>query len=52
LLFAFVSGALVGIGLILAGKAKMKSEIPFGTFLSASTFLMLLFGSAIFLKYL
>jgi prepilin signal peptidase PulO-like enzyme (type II secretory pathway) len=47
LLLAFISGALVGLGLILAGRAKMKSEIPFGTFLAASTFLVMIFGENI-----
>ncbi|MFH0852060.1 MAG: prepilin peptidase [bacterium] len=52
LLLAFVSGALVGLALIVAGRAKMKSEIPFGTFLSVSTFFMLIWGSALFGWYL
>ena len=47
LLSAFIFGALVGLGLIAAGRAKMKSEIPFGTFLAAATFLALVFGNAI-----
>ncbi len=52
LLLAFVSGALVGLGLILAGKAKMKSEIPFGTFLAVSTFLIMLLGEKILIRYI
>jgi len=52
LLLAFVSGALVGLGLILAGRAKMKSEIPFGTFLAASTFLIMLLGEKILIRYI
>jgi prepilin signal peptidase PulO-like enzyme (type II secretory pathway) len=52
LLFAFVSGALVGLILILAGKAKMKSEIPFGTFLAAGTFLIMLLGEKILIRYI
>jgi len=52
LLLAFVSGALVGLALILAGRAKMKSEIPFGTFLSASTFLVMILGQWTLAKYL
>lgn len=51
LLLAFVSGALVGLGLIIAGKAKMKSEIPFGVFLSASTFLVMILGENILGHY-
>ncbi|PIY75351.1 MAG: prepilin peptidase [Candidatus Portnoybacteria bacterium CG_4_10_14_0_8_um_filter_40_50] len=52
LLLAFVSGALVGLILILAGKAKMKSEIPFGTFLAANTFLIMLLGEKILIRYI
>jgi len=51
LFLAFVSGALVGIGLVIAGRAKMKTQIPFGTFLAASTFLVMLWGDAILAKY-
>jgi leader peptidase (prepilin peptidase)/N-methyltransferase len=47
LLLAFVAGALVGLGLIAAGRAKMKSEIPFGTFLAAATFLVMIWGGGI-----
>jgi len=52
LLLAFISGALVGLALIILGRAKMKSEIPFGTFLSVSTFSMLFWGGAVFSWYL
>jgi len=52
LLLAFVSGALVGLGLILAGRAKMKSEIPFGTFLAANTFLIMLLSEKILIRYI
>jgi prepilin signal peptidase PulO-like enzyme (type II secretory pathway) len=51
LLLAFISGALFGLGLIIAGRAKMKSEIPFGTFLAAATFLTIIYGSQITLWY-
>jgi prepilin signal peptidase PulO-like enzyme (type II secretory pathway) len=43
LFLAFMSGALVGIFLILRGQATMKSEIPFGTFLAAAAIFVLLF---------
>lgn len=52
LLLAFVSGAIVGISLILLGKKKMKSEIPFGTFLSLASFISLLYGTQIINWYL
>jgi len=51
LLVAFISGALVGLGLIVAGRAKMKSQIPFGTFLAASTFLVMIWGEKIINAY-
>ncbi len=44
LIMAFFSGALVGMGLLAAGKKKIKSEIPFGPFLAGSTILILLLG--------
>lgn len=43
LFVSFVSGALIGIGLILAGRKSLKSKISFGPFLAASTLLVLLF---------
>ncbi len=51
LLFAFVSGAIFGLALIAFGKAKMKSQLPFGTFLSASAFLIMLWGEKILSRY-
>jgi len=44
LFLAFMSGAIVGIFLIVLGKKGLKSQIPFGPFLSASTALVLLYG--------
>ncbi len=44
LFLAFMSGAIVGVGLIIAGKKTIKSKIPFGPFLSASTVLAIIFG--------
>jgi leader peptidase (prepilin peptidase)/N-methyltransferase len=38
------AGALVGVGLILAGKGRSDTELPFGTFLSAAAVLVLFFG--------
>jgi len=43
LLLSFFSGAAVGMFLIVLGKKKMKSEIPFGPFLTGSTILVFLF---------
>lgn len=44
LFLAFFVGAAVGLGLIFFGRKNWKSEIPFGTFLSASAFLIFLAG--------
>lgn len=52
LFFAFFIGALVGILLIILGKKKMKSEIPFAPFLVFATFLALFFGEKIIDWYL
>lgn len=47
LFIAYISGALVGITLVLTGIRGRKSEVPFGTFLTASTALMILHGDVI-----
>lgn len=44
LFMSFVLGAVVGIGLIIFKKKKMKSALPFGTFLTFSTISVLLWG--------
>jgi leader peptidase (prepilin peptidase) / N-methyltransferase len=43
----FVTGAVVGVALIAAGKAKFGRHIPFGPFLVASFFATLLWGERI-----
>ncbi|MBU1102917.1 prepilin peptidase [Patescibacteria group bacterium] len=47
LLLAFSSGALVGLGLIVAKQKTLKSQIPFGPFLISGTLVSFFFGSAI-----
>ncbi len=47
LFLSFASGALFGIGLIILGRKKLKSEMPFGPFLVSSLLLFLFFGSCI-----
>ncbi|OGZ24411.1 MAG: hypothetical protein A2896_01230 [Candidatus Nealsonbacteria bacterium RIFCSPLOWO2_01_FULL_43_32] len=47
LFLAFMSGAMIGIGLIFLGKKTLKSEVPFGPFLVAGTFISLFFGKII-----
>ncbi len=39
---AFVAGGVVGMGLMLAKRATMKSHLPFGPFLAAGTVALLL----------
>lgn len=49
---AFVLGALVSLGLLLAGKKRWGETVPFGPFLSAATLLTLFFGGKLFSWYL
>lgn len=42
---AFVLGAIIGIGLIVAGKKRLKSKVPFGPFLITGTFIALFWGT-------
>jgi prepilin signal peptidase PulO-like enzyme (type II secretory pathway) len=52
LFLAFFIGAIIGIGLILAGKKTLKSEVPFGPFLVTGTFISLFLGQNIINYYL
>lgn len=52
LFFAYVVGAIVSIGLILAKKVNMQTKIAFGTFLSAAAIAMLFFGDHVIEYYL
>jgi len=52
LFLAFFIGAIMGLGLILSGKKTLKSEVPFGPFLVAGTFLAMFWGSEIVNWYL
>lgn len=47
LTFAFLGGALVGITMMLSGKANRKTALPFGTFLAAATWIALIYGEQI-----
>ncbi|HZX49790.1 MAG TPA: prepilin peptidase [Candidatus Paceibacterota bacterium] len=49
---AFFAGAVAGIALILFKKKGMKSEVPFGPFLIAGTFVALFWGKLIVDWYL
>lgn len=44
---AFLLGAVVGIGLMVGGKAGRKTAIPFGPFMAAGAIIALLFGEPI-----
>jgi len=44
LMLAYIFGSIIGIMLLIIGKKKMSSEIPFGTFLSIATIITLFWG--------
>jgi prepilin signal peptidase PulO-like enzyme (type II secretory pathway) len=52
LFFAFLSGAIVGLILILLKQKTIKSQIPFAPFLVSGTFLAMFFGEKIVNWYL
>ena len=52
LIFAFILGGIVGIGLVLQGTKDMKSQVPFGPFLVAGTFVAIFWGKEIIDWYL
>jgi prepilin signal peptidase PulO-like enzyme (type II secretory pathway) len=49
---AFFIGAIIGTVLIVSGKKKLKSQVPFGPFLIAGTFLALFWGQNLINWYL
>jgi len=49
---SFLIGAIIGVGLILAGKKGLKSEVPFGPFLVTATLITLFWGTQIINWYL
>lgn len=49
---SFLTGAIFGIALILAGKRKLGQTIPFGPFLSLGGILAILFGGDLLTWYL
>lgn len=51
LMVAFIMGAVVGVGLVIAKKRKIKQELPFGPFLVTGTFLALVWGNQIWWWY-
>lgn len=47
LFLAFMTGAIIGVGLMVFGKKTMRSEVPFGPFLVFGTFTALFYGQKI-----
>jgi len=47
LFMAYLLGALIAIYLLASKKKKMKSQLPFGTFLTLATFIVALYGERI-----
>lgn len=45
---AFLTGAIVGVILMIVGKAKMKTKLPFGPFLILGMFVAFLYGLPIY----
>ncbi|MFA7685456.1 MAG: prepilin peptidase [Candidatus Gracilibacteria bacterium] len=52
LVIAYILGSIVGLILILSGKANRKSAIAFGPFLIIGTTIMIFFGDLILISYL
>ena len=52
LFFAFFIGGIIGIILLLSKKKKLKSEVPFGPFLTVGTFIAMFFGENLLNWYL
>jgi len=52
LFLAFLSGAIISGFLLLLKKKNLKSEIPFGPFLTSATFVVLLWGDLLIKWYL
>ncbi len=52
LFLAYILGSIIGSGLLLFGRKKWGSEIPFGTFLAAATIVTVFWGDRIINWYL
>ena len=52
LFLAFSIGAIIGVGLVVFGRKKLKSEIPFGPFLVGGTLVAMFFSSDLINWYL
>jgi prepilin signal peptidase PulO-like enzyme (type II secretory pathway) len=52
LMIGYFLGAIIGIGLIISGRKKLGSQVPFGTFLSISAIIVMLYGDRVLSWYL
>lgn len=52
LFISFISGAFIGLIMVGMKKKKLKSAVPFGTFLTASTLIAILWGEKLLNWYL
>jgi len=52
IIISYFIGSLVGVGLILAGKKRWRSEVPLGVFLAVGTVITLFFEEQILNWYL
>lgn len=50
-LFGSLTGALLGLGMIIARKGKMKTALPFGPFLAAGTYIWMFYGERLMYLY-
>lgn len=52
LMLAFLTGAIIGVILVLVGKKRFREHIPFGPFLTSATWISLFWGKTIWQFYL
>ncbi len=52
LFFAYILGLCVCLPMLIMGKKKMQSRVPFGTFLTVSTIISLFYGNQIWEWYI
>jgi len=52
LFLAYIVGAIISVGLIAAKKKTLASKVPFGTYLTVTTFVSMFWGSQILNWYI
>jgi leader peptidase (prepilin peptidase)/N-methyltransferase len=52
LMLASLSGSIIGVGLIAAGRRSMQATLPFGTFLAVGALVAAVYGDALLAWYL